>query len=58
VRLGVADRVRLRLGVVDRDRDRGGIVGVLVIDGLGDAVWDWLEVLVIEELDVYVRSTS
>jgi hypothetical protein len=34
------------------------MVGVLVIDGLGDAVWDWLEVLVMEELDVYVTSTS
>jgi len=34
------------------------MVGVLVIDGLGDAFWDWLEVLVMEELDVYVTSTS
>lgn len=40
VRVGDRERVRLRVGVGERDRERGGMVGVLVIDGLGDAVWD------------------
>jgi hypothetical protein len=36
-----------------RERERGGMVGVLVIDGLGDEVCDWLDVHVIDELGLY-----
>jgi len=42
VRLGVGvgerERVRLGVGVGERDGGRGGMVGVFVIDGLGDEV--------------------
>jgi hypothetical protein len=34
------------------------MVGVLVIDGLGDEVCDWLDVHVIDELGLYDSSTS
>jgi hypothetical protein len=40
LRVGGRERVRLGVGVGDRDRLRGGIVGVFVIEGLGDAVCD------------------
>jgi hypothetical protein len=58
-RLRLGDRERLRLGLRDRlrlglrERERGGMVGVLVIDGLGDEVCDWLDVHVIDELGLY-----
>jgi hypothetical protein len=57
LRLGLRERLRLglreglRLGL--RERERGGMVGVLVIDGLGDEVCDWLDVHVIDELGLY-----
>jgi hypothetical protein len=54
-RLRLGDRERLRLGLREglRERERGGMVGVLVIDGLGDEVCDWLDVHVIDELGLY-----
>jgi len=43
----------VRVGVGDLEREREGLVGVLVIDGLGDEVCDWLDVHVIDELGLY-----
>jgi hypothetical protein len=53
LRLGLRERVRVRVGVGDLEREREGLVGVLVIDGLGDEVCDWLDVHVIDELGLY-----